>query len=1114
MFKEIIVKIKAQKNSFWSIGRIQLLLLLLCCFAPYCLLAQSNPQFYAYHTERNNSTIFGIYSDIIVNLPTGQFIFERNQGFRPYWQNTSNQVAYLGPTSPDNNVEYSYARLISQNDQQIVVHWRYPTTTNNVTLGFETYVHERYTIRPNGSVTRVVKQGANRLEDWQFPGNQFTQELQLNSQGMSVTVTTNPTNLPRPLAAKTSNLVKDPVVGNPVHHWKFDEAINNYNDATTLESVTKTNSTINGYQANYKAGVSGTALAFDGYFSNVALPANAATNAITRDITLEAWVAVSANPHNMVPLVHQSNFGLIPTIGAGDDEKATPFQGGQGYYLGINFEGQPSLVVSIGGTLYYCTAPTGTVPLKQWAHVVGVRLDDQLFLYVNGTLVNAVDVPLNTNISTANTDIGIGLNNVRMLAADASPTGSPQGDGINFFGLEGMVDEVRIYNSALNATQVSSSYNNFNPGTTITNNPPIQNRVLPGNTTNSATFSVDYTKFAYHDLWDNMWQTTDFPDISVKFENSQNSVVFWRGMSYGFALVSENNIWNGSQSIENEIITPVTYTYEHMMDKECRTSHVRLIEDTPARKMVHWRYAPRAPDFTTFPTGGENYWVDEYYYIFPDETVVQQVDWHGLPNLPFHDNNLIVSPGMDVADMVDTVGAIQFANDNGQKGAINYPSGGGPGISQASIKLINTKSVHKPYNLYPADAFHLPVTYAGPFAHWPVSQVNSIGVGATTPDTKTRARSVSFGGNDAMGEGGAPYTCFWGLTNQPIDSLVKLRKSWNSAPLAIDINGGTSQGYDLLSRTYKFTRISSSDSLTFDIAATENQPIVNLCIEIANWGDLSSAELIVNEEPVNNLKQGIIRGTDGTPILVVFHEFKTTSGLNSFDIRKISSGIQVNAKVFLEGPYNSGVMNDGLRSGNLIPITEPYTALNNFTHTNGGNETVAANILTTIGNNAIVDWVFLELRNATTNATVEHTRAALLQRDGDIVDVDGTSPVTFSQAMSGNYFVAVRHRNHLGIMTSTALNLTSTATMIDFTTNATGTFGTNARKDLGTGVLGMFAADLNASGAVDAADRSLAWNNRNQSGYIASDADMNGTAAASDRSLAWNNRNQVQQLGN
>ena len=92
--------------------------------------------------------------------------------------------------------------------------------------------------------------------------------------------------------------------------------------------------------------------------------------------------------------------------------------------------------------------------------------------------------------------------------------------------------------------------------------------------------------------------------------------------------------------------------------------------------------------------------------------------------------------------------------------------------------------------------------------------------------------------------------------------------------------------------------------------------------------------------------------------------------------------------------------------------------------------------------NDIVDWVFIELRSSTVSPgnTVLQTRSALLQRDGDVVDVDGKSPVVFNSVADGNYTIAIRHRNHLGISTDPATNLialseaTSTTTLVDFTT--------------------------------------------------------------------------------
>ncbi len=133
----------------------------------------------------------------------------------------------------------------------------------------------------------------------------------------------------------------------------------------------------------------------------------------------------------------------------------------------------------------------------------------------------------------------------------------------------------------------------------------------------------------------------------------------------------------------------------------------------------------------------------------------------------------------------------------------------------------------------------------------------------------------------------------------------------------------------------------------------------------------------------------------------------------------IDEGVAVTVvavQAYLQGPYVSAVqlMHDSLRVQGLIPLTEPYTNITNFTHVGGGGETTTADVLTVTGNNAIVDWVFLELRDTTNPALVLATRSALLQRDGDVVDVDGVSPVNFPIAGDVFYYVTVRHRNHLG----------------------------------------------------------------------------------------------------
>lgn len=131
---------------------------------------------------------------------------------------------------------------------------------------------------------------------------------------------------------------------------------------------------------------------------------------------------------------------------------------------------------------------------------------------------------------------------------------------------------------------------------------------------------------------------------------------------------------------------------------------------------------------------------------------------------------------------------------------------------------------------------------------------------------------------------------------------------------------------------------------------------------------------------------------------------------------------QLAIKVFLQGPFQNTTngMGDDLRNLSMVSTSEPYAPMG-FNHvSSGGGETIASSILDLSGTgDVIVDWVFVELRDSGNSSTVVAARSALLQKDGDIVDLDGVSPLSFPGiAVSGSYFVAVWHRNHLAMMTT------------------------------------------------------------------------------------------------
>ncbi len=167
----------------------------------------------------------------------------------------------------------------------------------------------------------------------------------------------------------------------------------------------------------------------------------------------------------------------------------------------------------------------------------------------------------------------------------------------------------------------------------------------------------------------------------------------------------------------------------------------------------------------------------------------------------------------------------------------------------------------------------------------------------------------------------------------------------------------------------------------------------------------------------------------------------SVSGYNEPDVPLAVSGIVPCMaevlfcfKTTLQGNYNetAGLMNDDLRVKNLIPTIEPYQNYQPiqgynyypFQHVDlGGGEQINPIVFEETGANAIVDWVMLELRSQHDSSKVLSTRSALLQRDGDIVDLNGQSSVKFKKLKSDKYFFSVRHRNHLGLMSAKSVML-------------------------------------------------------------------------------------------
>jgi hypothetical protein len=253
---------------------------------------------------------------------------------------------------------------------------------------------------------------------------------------------------------------------------------------------------------------------------------------------------------------------------------------------------------------------------------------------------------------------------------------------------------------------------------------------------------------------------------------------------------------------------------------------------------------------------------------------------------------------------------------------------------------------------------------------------------------------------------------------------------------------------------------------TYDVALTVNSGYYALATVLGAGGN--------SQSKVNK-----------TTIEVNLTNAQSSSG-NTF---LVSQKVIASIKVFLEGPYSNGSMRTDLRAAGYIPASQPYnTAPWNYT----GTESVASIPA------GVVDWILVQLRSNTT--TTVATRAAFLKSDGSVVDLDGTSPVGFAGVPAGNYYIVVRHRNHLAVMSASAVALSSSSAPYDFRSGLSQYYGGDA-KDLGGGEFGLYAGDGNADGGVYGEDYTLYRTSQGEEGYEAADYSMDGGVYGEDYTL-------------
>lgn len=223
----------------------------------------------------------------------------------------------------------------------------------------------------------------------------------------------------------------------------------------------------------------------------------------------------------------------------------------------------------------------------------------------------------------------------------------------------------------------------------------------------------------------------------------------------------------------------------------------------------------------------------------------------------------------------------------------------------------------------------------------------------------------------------------------------------------------------------------------------------------------------------------------------------TTCKMELQQVVNLSDWYYLNLKVLLEGDLIGG--NSGNMKAALSGLFPKNTQGNYYSPYDA---TQQISVLPTTSKD-ISDWIEISLRDVSNIGNLFEPAAktsVFLLADGTICDLEGHPYVRFKNLKATNYYVLIHHRNHIGIMSSVAITLTSNSLTIPTwdATNINNIYQQNAALVNGKAAvyLGMTVQN---SGVVDVASMNrLKLDMPKSLGYHNSDINMDGVVDVND----------------
>jgi hypothetical protein len=647
-------------------------------------------------------------------------------------------------------------------------------------------------------------------------------------------------------------------------HWDFNSISQNQ----VLEEISGKRDAIDG---NYLVipGPSGNAIRFDGYTTRVR---RAAVPELTsgKPVTVTCWIYLDAYPWAQLPIANQDDAHGI-------------------FFFGLNETGHLQMVAADEAEATV-SKTLEVLPLKTWLFLA-VALDTKrtIALSINGKSADAntttVNLPAAEKPRTPPNDLIVGHVRSPQLP---EPSEMLHPKFPVEYSLEGSLAEFTIERGALPPAELQRRYEAQKAKIPSGNSFPP----LPRWSGGPAPFGAFYTTLTYDPIWDNFRRTAPNSDVVVRFGNSPIQLVFWQGANYIPAWVTENNRWYTDEFVETYAFSrcPEGGDCEPMSDKQVRYSRVRILESTPARAVIHWRYALNEVEHYNIadaksPTDW-GAWADEYWTVYPDGVAVRkQVAWSTAPDrdkTEFQESIVLIPAGEKPEDSVD-LDAITLANLKGesrvyhwqQKTVEGFSTPNGPNVfpepASAVIQWVNLKSQWKPFQV----AWGGPVSYEGYngekslssfewWNHWPVAQITSSGRVALGADRPSHTSlSHIFWPVYQQDQQSVSKILLDGLTMHSAAELAALAASWRS-PALIDATGAQDAHYDPAQRAYVLSANSRETRIT--LHGSPESPVMNPALVIENWtGDaVVSSDLGASEK----IKSGFVDELGGRRLIV------------------------------------------------------------------------------------------------------------------------------------------------------------------------------------------------------------------------------------------------------